>query len=94
MNETDDDEEEEQGGNDIVYDDFFCRDNDYGSDGDGDEGNVKITHRNTIEILGPRFIQQIGQSNKYTSSAVNDSTTSNELVSSIKCLDPSTGKQF
>lgn len=57
LNETDEEEEGEGGGNELVYDDFFCRDDDYGSDGDGDEGVVRVTHRSTVEVLGPRFIQ-------------------------------------
>ena len=56
LNETD--EEEEAGGNELEYDDFFCRDDDYGSDAeeDMDGGAVKMSHRNTIEVFGPRFI--------------------------------------
>ena len=73
LNETDEEEEGEGGGNELVYDDFFCRDDDYGSDGDGDEGVVRVTHRSTVEVLGPRFIQysaveerdSLSQNNEY-----------------------------
>ena len=73
LNDTDE-EEEEGGGNELVYDDFFCRDDDYGSDGDGDEGVVRVTHRSSVEVLGPRFIQY--------SAAVEDGLSQNEYIRS------------
>jgi hypothetical protein len=58
LNDTD--EEEEDGANELEYDDFFCRDDDFGSDAEGDvDPNVALrvaAHRKTIEVFGPRFI--------------------------------------
>jgi hypothetical protein len=58
LNDTD--EEEEDGANELEYDDFFCRDDDFGSDAEGDvDPNVALrvaAHRKTIEVFGPRFV--------------------------------------
>mmetsp|Transcript_23444 Transcript_23444/g.52620 ORF Transcript_23444/g.52620 Transcript_23444/m.52620 type:complete len:192 (+) Transcript_23444:1906-2481(+) len=52
-----DEEEEVEGGNEVEYDDFFCRDDDYGSDGDKDIGmSSAMVHGNKIEAVGLRFI--------------------------------------
>lgn len=58
LNETDEEGEEEEGGNELEYDDFFCRDDDYGSDAEGDMVGVplKVCPKNVIEVFGPRFI--------------------------------------
>jgi hypothetical protein len=57
LNETDE-EEEEPGANELEYDDFFCRDDDYGSDAEGDMDGaaMKVSQRNVIEVFGPRFV--------------------------------------
>jgi hypothetical protein len=88
LNETDEEEEGEGGGNELVYDDFFCRDDDYGSDGDGDEGVVRVTHRSTVEVLGPRFIQYSAVEERS-----NDGLSQNEYISRSRSyvVDPISG---
>jgi len=53
--------EEEEGGNDLEYDDFFRRDNDYGSDVDSDGEGVAaaiVQRRDGEERIGPRFLRR------------------------------------
>lgn len=57
---SDDDHDEDEEGNELMYDDFFRRDNDFGSDADSDgeliSGN--ITNRKfEEEVLGPTFVR-------------------------------------
>lgn len=53
------DDEEEDDGNEIEYDDFFCRDNDFGSDAESDgedcTGAIALGTMEKEEILGPQY---------------------------------------
>lgn len=46
------------GKDELEYDDFFRRDDDYGSDAEGEtlDGAVKVGARNVVELFGPRFL--------------------------------------
>ena len=60
-----DNDDEPNGNNDLIYDEFFLRDNDFGSDADSDGEDmaatmIKSNHRHgfyeTVECLGPYFM--------------------------------------
>ena len=53
------DEEEDGEADELIYDDFFRQDNDFGSDADSDGEQASaaaIQRRDGMEILGPRFL--------------------------------------
>ena len=68
---SDGEEDKENDGNDIVYDDFFCRDeetSDIDSDGEG-LAATKISRRVTRDIAGPRFLTFSGDAYKSSRAA-------------------------
>jgi hypothetical protein len=62
---ADSDGEEEEGDNELEYNDFFRRDNDYGSDVDSDGEGVAaaiVQRREGEECIGPRFLRKAAAS--------------------------------
>lgn len=62
--EDSDGDEESNGGDDLEYDDFLLRDNDFGSDVDSDDEviaaalmskNIANCHSYTMDVIGPSF---------------------------------------
>lgn len=84
-----DGEEEEEGGNELEYDEFFRRDNDYGSDVDSDGEGVaagQTQRREGEEKIGPRFLRRRAPADEAPST--DRSTTGSDRARSMRfCLE-------